>query len=177
MSIENDFESLKRGLKGREWYAQSFNPPATDDDFERLRRDTGVSVRGGLRKLWSLANGAEKEASVFDAWVEQEDYEISCAFLSITESIWLWEIAHDFEGTGRGRGRSDKIKNGWFRKGWIPFASCNGSSTIIYYDTDPSPTGSNGQIIVYDDDPAFVHWHSRTLGELLKQSVRFLSNV
>lgn len=177
MSIERDFESLKMGLKGREWRAQSFNAPATKDDFDRLRKATGVSVNGGLRKLWALANGAESEANVFDAWVERENYKISCAFLSITESIWLWEMAHDFEGAGRGRGRSDKVKSGWFRKGWIPFASYNISSTIIYYDTDPSPTGPTGQIIVYDDDPEFVHWHSRSLGEFLKKSVRLLSHA
>jgi cell wall assembly regulator SMI1 len=171
MSIEQDFGQLKKLLKGQDGRAQVFNPPATADDFEELRRVTGVSVRGGLRTLWSLANGAETDAPAFDAWVEQEDCIIECDFLSISQAIELWQMAHDFEGGGRGT-RSDKVKPGWFRKRWIPFASFNISSTVIYYDADPSPTGTNGQILVYDDDPPFVHWHSRSLGAFLKQAVR-----
>lgn len=164
MSINTEFQKIIQILSGSD-FEGCFQPPATFNEILAVENITGISIDGGLRDLWLLANGAEYRRYGTPAFGVYTDEPTPCSFLSTQESIETWqnlfESSKNYEQDkirdaqkwkeafgqdllaseidyGPEETRDTRIKPVWSHPKWLPFATFNGYGTIVYYDADPN---------------------------------------
>jgi cell wall assembly regulator SMI1 len=163
-SIERQFQRTKRMLMGTP-FEGAFQRPGTLQQLAQLESETKIEVRGGLRDLWLLANGAQYRLYGTPAFCALTSGVIPCGFFSMQEALENWRdrVAEaDFEDVEEESPRDRRIGPGWVNQRWLQFADFDGGSTKLYYDADPSAKGTYGQIIAYQHDPESVHYLGRT---------------
>jgi cell wall assembly regulator SMI1 len=176
VSIERQFRKANRLLKGT-LFEGSFRPPATEKDLDELQIATGVTVSGGLRELWLLANGSEYRNYGTPTFCAFTEGFIPCGFHSISEAVKTWsdpDVEEDFESVVETPARDRRIKPGWVNPRWIPFGYFDAGTTRLYYDADPAPQGSIGQIIAYQHDPERMHYIAHNFSGFFWRSNLFL---
>lgn len=177
MSIELKFHELKALLSGS-IFEGCFHGGASQYDFDELERRTNIAVVGGLRTLWSLANGAEYRQYGTPVFGVETDELTPCGFLSISEAIetrqrLLDEWAPFVEDLRLGDTRIAKLG---INPGWIPFGEFNGEGTVLFYDSAPGPKGTVGQVIAFQHDPDGMYCLASSFDEFFSLSNRLLKD-
>ncbi|MBU7314722.1 SMI1/KNR4 family protein [Paenibacillus oleatilyticus] len=170
-------ERLKQILSA---HGQPFapEPGASESELRRLEDKTGIRFDRDFKDFYRFSNGSGHAywGAVFP------DGAIPVHFLPLEtcEQYWPEFAEHDeddeTDGEVRGAEREiwdPRIKPYDEHKYWFPFATLNGS-TLVYYDADPAPTGTYGQIIVYQHDPDCVYYAAGSFIEFLQQSNQLL---
>lgn len=154
MSVEQSFDELKSLLAGS-IFEGCFHGGANENDLDTLEKQTGIVIAGGLRTLWSLANGAQYRkygTPVFGVDIEGL---IPCGFLSIDEAIETRKrLLEEWDPLPEDITHGDtRIAPLGINPGWIPFGEFNGEGTVLFYDSSPGPDGTVGQVIAFEHDP------------------------
>lgn len=67
--------------------------------------------------------------------------------------------------------RDERIRDGWFHHGWLPFADFGGGTLTLFSDMSPSGSGKTGQIIGFVHDPDEMVYVAPGFAELLEASL------
>jgi cell wall assembly regulator SMI1 len=169
MSVQAELEKLIALLAGS-IFQGCFHPPAKAEDFAVLETKTGVSVGGGLKKLWSIANGAEDRQYGTPVFGVDTFGLAPCVFLSIEQAIGTWCELQEWDEFEDYEPRDSRIQPGRINPKWLPFAQFNMNATILFFDAAPSLSGAYGQIISFTHDPAGIHFLATTFEEFFKNS-------
>ncbi|MDB5282666.1 MAG: Cell wall assembly/cell proliferation coordinating protein KNR4-like protein [Bacteroidota bacterium] len=134
----------------------SFNKGATDKDFQKLEKLTGVKLSDDFKLYYAIHNG-------------QKDGFAGITFcgplLSINNIIDQWTIWKKLLDKGDFKGRFSSpdqgVKKNWWNPLWIPF-TYDGSGNHLCIDMDPASKGIKGQVITM--------WHDDDTREVIEQS-------
>ena len=146
------------------------NPPATDDDIQKLEAVLGFSLPEDLAQALKIHNGQNPVSGPLLPGGE---------FLStkaIAEQWTIWKGLVD-EGTFKDiRSEPERgIKNDWWNIKWIPVTH-DGGGNHSCIDTDPDKGGTYGQVISMEHDmdernllaKSFTLWLSAYISDLEK---------
>jgi cell wall assembly regulator SMI1 len=139
---------------------------ATDADFVRVYKKTGINLSGSIVDFYKQINGSDEQIlAVFS------DEPTACKFNSIETALFKWgavqpnidayylKLQNTWNGYKQDPPRNIRIKPDlWANKLWFPFGDFNGGATILYWDSDPAPAGKVGQIIVYQHNPEAYYY-------------------
>lgn len=141
----------------------TFNPPANAISINKLEGAIGASLPEEFIQFLSIHNGQQENSKfLFD----------NNKILSVSEILMAWstwcDLLYDGDFEGKISNPASEIQDGWWLKGWIPFAT-NGYGDFLCIDLNPSINGVMGQIIkVYHDvedrtleSNSFLNWFSQ----------------
>ncbi|MFC9774317.1 SMI1/KNR4 family protein [Paenibacillus chitinolyticus] len=116
------------------------NPPAAEEEIQRLERTLQVTLPTAFRDYLSIMNGQHDEIPFIG---------YNC-FLSIADIIETWSMMNElFEDEEQVDWvNEDRIKPVIWGNKWIPFTDFEASSRLIL-DLDPGKNGITGQIFKY----------------------------
>lgn len=137
------------------------NPAAEDVKIIELENIIGEKIPEDFRELYLWHNGESESVSGVMAgfrWMSIDS--VIREWGALQESAY--EIISDKDGL---------IKEGKYKKGWVPFAEDGGGSFIVM-DLDPGDKGTYGQIITIDRDSDI----SYVISENLKAFLDFIRN-
>jgi cell wall assembly regulator SMI1 len=147
--IKGVFEALVEYYKqNNPRIIESLNPPATDQDLERLEALVSAKLPDDFRALYKMANGQQNVNEPFFLY----GYE----FMSLRQIENTWQIMKetydthpDFQNEEEAQG---PVRTLWWHPMWIPFADVE-SGDYYCLDLLPAASGKFGQIIqfTYDD--------------------------
>lgn len=140
------------------------SPPATDQQISSVYAETGIEPCPELKEIWHFSNGSNGAM-----WfAEGEDEFTPYCLLSTDEVVKSWKtlepydadfyerwVDHEDDGSIRGPKIQPRIVR---HSKWLSFAEFNGGSHLLQFDFDPTPSGSEGQIINFIHDPDGVNW-------------------
>lgn len=128
------------------------NPAAEDIKIDELESISGEKIPEDFRKLYLAYNGeGEKIFGVMSGFRWMNIDSVIREWSSLQESAY--DIISDKDGL---------IKEGKFKKGWIPFAEdCGGSFLVM--DLEPGVRGTYGQIITIDRNSDISYVVSKSL--------------
>jgi cell wall assembly regulator SMI1 len=174
-TVQSEFERLRRVFEN---LGTPFTPapPATNEQISAIRTQTGIDVSSDLVELWRISNGSNGVM-----WFAEGDDEFTpYYFLSTSDVIETWKrfepydaefyeqwIDDEDDGSIRGPNIQPRIVR---HQKWLSFAEFNGGSHSLLFDSDPTPSGSVGQIINFIHDPDGVTWTSKSFTEFFTRS-------
>jgi cell wall assembly regulator SMI1 len=146
--------------------------PAAEARVRALEKGLGWKIPSGLRSAWRAADGGRTDSPVF----ARPGFLTGYDFLSVGGARAARESmrkrATQYDGYVEPRPRDRRIGSGWFRAGWLPFASFGGGSLLLLVDVTPSAAGTKGQVIAFTHDPDEITWVSRSFASFLAASAR-----
>ncbi|MCC6622398.1 MAG: SMI1/KNR4 family protein [Deltaproteobacteria bacterium] len=130
------------------WLAQSapglaaaLRAPAGEDELSALEVTLRRPIPPDLAAWLRRHNGQEpNQFAVFG------DY----SPLGAREIAAEWKTSCEFPAEWEPPG-SPAVRSGWYRDGWIPFASTGGGDLLVV-DTEPGPDGRVGQVLDWRHD-------------------------
>ncbi len=169
-AVKNTWKKIERHLASADPDAhEALRPPADAGALEDAAKALGATLPEELRASLGLHDGMAGE-DLFELWRPLPAAEIVEQWRSL---IHLLE-AGEFDECGTEHDK--KVQDGWFRRGWIPFAA-DGYGNLVCVDIDPGPRGKVGQVVVFWHDDAerkveaasLLAWMRRVARELPKQ--------
>lgn len=149
MSALKAWSTLERALEARSPdVLADLNKPASDADIQDLETRLQLSLPADFLACYRIHNGQRSRARSFFQGFEW----LSLRHIGLDWSAWEGlRKSGDFDGNPS---RPDsQIREGWWRSGWVPFAT-DGGGTHLCIDLDPAASGSKGQVIkVFNDMP------------------------
>lgn len=130
-------------------YFSKLNPPATDDEINKLEQITGSKIPTDLKKLYQWRNGKE----IVDNLVSDDEVENELCLLTGT---FFMPIASIIKFIKEDYYINMENGEGWKDKGWIPFMN-NFSGIDILFNL------KSGKVLVYDN--AFGYENEEDLEE------------
>ncbi len=141
MSIETPIRRIEVWLAefapGR---AAALRGPAGEDQIRDLEVTLRRSLPPDLAAWLRRHNGQNPETSVFGDYTPLGTREIAAEWRKCLEFPAEWDPPG-----------SPEVGSGWFRQGWIPFASA-ARGDLLVVDTEPGPVGRVGQILDWQHD-------------------------
>ena len=149
---------------------------ATEAELQRVEDETGITLAGDLADLYRLMDGSDYEKVL----AVRSDELTALNFSSLADALSLWratsEIAEAERELDREAVPDGRIRHAaWANPQWFPFAEFNAGSTSVYYDADPGPGGTVGQVIVYQHDPDGVYYVAPDFLSFLRMSNELLA--
>jgi cell wall assembly regulator SMI1 len=161
------------GILRQNGFRLELDPPASAQEIASAEFETGIRFDEGLRSLFSLNNGSRGRTCL----AIQSDELTPCSLSSIQEDLSWWREWLPYDSRIQGMfgagepGRDPRIRPDYFvHRAWFPLAEFNYWSTAVYFDADPTPEGTYGQIIAYQHDPDAVYFIAQDIGEFLQLS-------
>jgi cell wall assembly regulator SMI1 len=136
------------------------NPPAADEAIRELERRLGLALPGEFVDSLKVHDGQRGQAgALFDG-----NQLLPIRHIAMSWSSWT-ELLDDGDFDGRVARPDAGIRDGWWQRGWVPFAS-NGGGDYLCLDLTPAPRGRLGQVIEVLHDvpqrvrvaPSFAVW-------------------
>ncbi|WP_313518876.1 SMI1/KNR4 family protein [Pseudomonas sp.] len=136
------------------------NPPASADAIRELERTLGLTLPGAFVDCLNAHDGQRGQAgALFDG-----NQFLPIRHIAMSWSSWT-ELLEDGDFDGRVARPDAGIRDGWWQRGWVPFAS-NGGGDYLCLDLTPAPQGRVGQVIEVLHDvpqrvlvaPSFADW-------------------
>ena len=150
-------------------------PGATPEQVRQLEQTTGIAVGPDLAALWSVMDGAGGEK----VFAVRSDEVTSVNFLSTDRAAQFWRVSEDEAGASlpeQDPPRDSRIAHAaWTHPRWLPFAEFNEGSTTVYYDADPGPGGTIGQVIVFQHDPDGIYYVAEDIAAFVRASNNLLA--
>lgn len=141
---------------------ETFNPPATEADFESLETVLGFSLPKDFREFYAIHNGQDTGLVFRSAIIEPESEGLSPIEKIINVHFMYQEISE--YGTPVTEEDVEKgIKPLYWSTQWIPIME-DGTGNSYFLDMDPADGGKVGQVI-------FRHYEGPTY-ELIAPSFR-----
>lgn len=145
--------------------------PAAKRTMAKAEKATRASLDADLRQLWERFDGSAEAPFLHDG-----EYLFSYALLSVEESL---DHRSAFEDRAPHYGadseptepRDPRVGNGWFSRGWLPFAAEN-DHAVLLVDHQPLGSGTPGQVIRYIQDPDRIEYVCDSISELLEKSIK-----
>ena len=125
--------------------------------LQELEEVTGFALPPNFKALYLEANGEKQYIGSI----------LGFELMSIEKIIREYRILQDASYSVMSD-EVDKVKEGGFQKGWIPFAD-DGSGSFIVVDLDPASKGNVGQIITIDRDCDISYVLATSLEELIEK--------
>ncbi|WP_273233716.1 SMI1/KNR4 family protein [Pseudomonas kuykendallii] len=136
------------------------NPPASESAVRELERVLGVALPAGFSDCLKVHDGQRGQAgALFDG-----NQFLPIRHIAMSWSSWT-ELLDDGDFDGRVARPDAGIREGWWQRGWVPFAS-NGGGDYLCLDMVPAAQGRVGQVIEVLHDvpqrvlvaPSFAAW-------------------
>lgn len=151
----------------------SLNPPATDEQIQRLQEALGRTLPDDYVACLKIHNGqATNGGGMFDG----------SEFLSTDEILAQWTVWKELlDGGDFADIKSDPasgIRDDWWNAGWIPFTH-NGGGDHLCLDLVPETSGSLGQVITMWHDsgerelvaPNFENWFKSYIKQVFSGAI------
>lgn len=170
----NEINTLKEIMKER-FIETDFNT-ATINEIKEIEKMTGIKLTNDMKDFFMLMNGSNYE----DVALVKSDQLSPVHFLSIEEIMDYYDNDTDrvvdcYDASEEELEALDKRIQPYLRhKHWLPIASFNGGSTLVYFDADPTDKGVYGQIIVYQHDPDYIYYVAESITEFLSISNKLM---
>ncbi|WP_174074044.1 SMI1/KNR4 family protein [Rhizobium rhizogenes] len=136
----------------------------------------GFSLDPDLREAWRIADGSEHEVRVF----LRPDFLTGYDFLSLASAqkarASMERVSPQYVGYSEPSPRDPRIRDGWFQRGWLPFAAFGGNSLMLIQDYTPSEKGKTGQIIAFTHDPDEISYVAPDFRTFLKLSLQAIKD-
>jgi len=176
--VKFEFQRIEAILRGQ-GFGSSFKAPTPMELINEAEAATEIRFDEGLRALYELANGSANRTCL----AVYTDELTPCSFAPIQEAVTWWrewlpydEKVHQKFWGALNEHKGDPLRDAriqpdcFVHRRWFPFAEFNGWSTAVYFDADPTPLGTYGQIIAYQHDPEAVYYLAKDIGEFLRKS-------
>ncbi|MEK5416906.1 SMI1/KNR4 family protein [Paenibacillus sp. FSL L8-0708] len=154
-------ETLKSHIPNVE---ELLNPAVEESEINLFESMMNCKFPEDFRKLYMNSNGEGEQ--IFGVMA-------GLGWMNIESIVSNWksllESAYDIISS-----KSDVIKDGNYREGWIPFAE-DGGGSFLAIDLDPGEKGVYGQIITIDHNSHFSYVIAESLGhffEFIDSSLR-----
>jgi cell wall assembly regulator SMI1 len=145
--MQKTWKKIERYLaKARPELLEVLRSPASPGAVEEAARQLGVALPEPLQASLIRHDGMDAERLV-DLWRLLSLAEI------VEEHRGLVHLLDAGEFAACSTEHDKKVLDGWFRRGWIPFAA-DGFGNLLCVDTEPGPRGKPGQVIEYWQDDA-----------------------
>lgn len=136
------------------------NPPVVEAEIIAAESLIGFQFPYEFRKLYMKHNGEGEQVMGVMAgfrWITLQ---------SVT-GTWKWrqDLPYDIIS-----GKPDAVKEGGYKKGWIPFAEDGGNSLLIM-DLEPGAKGSYSQIISLDRNTNISYVIAESFGQFIESIV------
>ncbi len=145
--------------------------PAGDRELEKLQAVVEIEIPDDMIQCWKRSNGSESYP-----FFGHPHLVIPYEFLTVNQAISAYQglesRAVNYEALGLERASDPRIKDGWFHRGWLPFAEFVGGDILIC-DLAPE-SGKRGQVIGFSHDPDDIVFIAASLPELLDLSLAAL---
>lgn len=141
-----------------------FSPGVNQQVLQELEGIVGFSLPTNFKGLYLEINGEKQYIGSI----------LGFELMSIEKIIREYKILQDAPYSVMSN-EMDKVKEGKFQKGWVPFAD-DGSGSFIVMDLEPASKGSIGQIITVDRDSDISYVLASSLEELIEKISDFLED-
>ena len=132
---------------------------ASDDDIAEVEQKTGIRLSDDLRDLYRFSDGGNYLETWFAAFTRELN---AYWFCPLTEACRVhgWTTAPMLSEAANNGGvpRDARIQPLDRHTRWFPFADYANGNAILYFDADPAPRGTCGQIISWHYDPEAVRF-------------------
>lgn len=147
----------------------SLEPGATASQISALGKSVGRRIPKDLAGSMERHDGQRGE-ELWDLW--------QLLPASRIEQTWrvLSELTDDGEFDGYRTEHGSRVRKGWWRKGWIPFAS-DGCGDHLCVDLDPGPKGTKGQVIHFRHDDGRRTVEAKSFAVWLRRVARTLPST
>ena len=155
---------------------ESLNPPADASAIAAAEAEIGFEFPETMRASLSFHDGMREK--LYDLW----------RLLPVSEILDDWRgLVHLMEAgefEENGTEHDNKVGEGWFRRGWIPFAG-DDFGNLVCVDMDPGRRGKVGQVVIFwhDDDErkavssSLLSWMRTVARELPKEELESYKSV
>ena len=145
---------------------------ATKDEIGALCEKFQHEIDENLIAWWEVANGTPERFPFLGVFTDENTL---CNFCSLDHiSIFFRgepiRLSYD-DGYAIDEFHDARIQNGWSNSLWLPFASCNGDSTLVMVDYAPTELGTLGQIIAFQHDGDAIYWIADSFSDYLEKSL------
>jgi cell wall assembly regulator SMI1 len=148
------------------------NPGASHDDIALLEQALDASLEVSLKDAWLCADGCD------NTLFARAGYLTGYTFLSVQEALaqreGMRQREKQYAEYAEPKPRDERIKDGWFQSGWLPFASFGGATLLLMADYSPA-SGQPGQIIAFSHDPDQIEYVSDGFERFLESSWQQIS--
>ena len=155
-----------REVYDREGAEFAVHSGASDEAIDSYKREVGRSPSSALLALWRAADGSDSTLLCRPGFYT--GYELLSLRASLSSRASLRERAPRYGDYEQREPRDRRIQAGWYRAGWLPFASFGGSTLLLLEDHSPSSEGRPKQIIGFVHDPDEMVYVASSLPELLE---------
>jgi cell wall assembly regulator SMI1 len=148
-------------------------PGATPAEISSAERESGITLDEEARTLFVTMNGRLRSPCfIVHEFLPCHLVPLARAPEYRANTIIPWD--HPFHFGGRLVEPDPRVLRCLAHPGWFPLAEFNGGSTLVLYDSTPSPAGRIGQIIAYEHDPDAVYWVAASVAEFIDTSNRHI---
>lgn len=147
-------------------------PACSAADVGNIKRTSGIAPSDALTHAWRTCNGSA--TTTFARPGFYTGYEFLSVDDAMRQQASMQKRSPRYGDYNAPEPRDKRIATGWFRKGWIPFASFGGASLLLIEDHAPAG-GNPGQIIAFTHDPDAITFVAKSFGELLDGSLSMIS--
>jgi cell wall assembly regulator SMI1 len=148
-----DYIEELRGVYADHDAGLALHGPNTENALAEAEARLGFSLDPGLYEAWRIADGSDDEVRVFLRPGSLTGYD----FLSLTSAeaarAGMERRSRQYLGYVEEAPRDQRIRDGWFHRGWVPFAAFGGGTLLLMQDYSPADGGKAGQIIAFTHDP------------------------
>jgi len=149
----------------------NLEPGAPESQLKAVESELGFPIAADLRQAWLRANGAERDVPVFMRPGYLTAYDFLKLEAAMTKRAGMAGRAPRYAGYDEPEPRDERIREGWFHEGWLPFASFGGATLLLMVDHSPSEAGTAGQIIAFTHEPDQITWVAPSFEALLVASI------
>ncbi|WP_158685876.1 SMI1/KNR4 family protein [Achromobacter spanius] len=149
----------------------NLKPGAAESKLEAVQAELGFAIPADVRQAWLRANGAERDVPVFMRPGYLTAYDFLTLEAAMTKRARMADRAPRYAAYDEPSPRDERIRDGWFHHGWLPFASFGGATLLLLVDHSPSEAGTPGQIIAFTHDPDQITWVAPSFAALLTGSI------
>ncbi|WP_266158009.1 SMI1/KNR4 family protein [Dyella silvatica] len=136
----------------------------------------GFSLDPGLRAAWRIADGSEHEVRVF----LRPGFLTGYDFLSLPSAekarARMERVSPQYVDYIEAPPRDRRIRDGWYQRGWLPFAAFGGNSLTLIQDYAPADRGKVGQIIAFTHDPDEISYVAPDFSTFLRLSLKAIKD-
>ena len=146
-------------------------PPATDKVLATAETAIGEPLDTGLAAAWRTADGTSNEVPFFARPGFVSQFTFSPVETALKRRASMKKRSSRYGTYTQPTPRDQRVRDGWFHEGWLPFADFHGGTLLLLSDHSPAEHGSVGQVLAFIHDPDEIVFIADTFDEFLDLSL------